>query len=402
MNFDTIGFGLMVGGLLALVLFNLPLMRLFRNIEQKWMLNGIDKQLNIGPKAFRKTADELLKRSWPKFRIPFLIAVIGQGLMLLLLLFPINIMGHVEIAIGFWFIFILCYINGDIRYWPQHLEKLRLTVAKKSIRTEMLASSEAVLLRAALRTDPSVRFAVATVLKDLNSEKSLRMLAKLSQDRDEKVANAAKESRALLESELNTTSIHSVADFRKQIEHHQVLHPNAETRKFSDHADEIAAIEEGLDAFLLGQKELLNAYPNLYCTNCRCRPEKHSYLRWNWVVCPKCADNSAVVTNVESVIGQIGGKPSIEVRNNDLYLPVWDENRQASIQAEIDALEIIGGQSISYDLAISTIWDHLEASTESGKPNLPVSLIGQPPLNPSSLRLLRKLDIDLSVDLSNA
>lgn len=385
----------MVGGLVAVVLFNLPLMRFLVNWEEKSRLNRIAKELKTGPKAFRKVASELLKKSWPKFIRPILFALLVQTLLLLLLLSPIKITAHLEIAIGFWLIFFLCYLNADIRFWPPHMQKMRFEVAKKAIRMDMLPTSEAILLRAALRTDPSIRLAVATVLKDLTSEKSLRMVTKLCEDRDPRVAAAAKESQLILVQHLDNLGPGSVLSFQKLVAAHKASTADSKPMQTQQ-------IEQELDAFMKENEALINAYPNQYCKQCHCRPEKQNYLRWMGISCPKCEKSATLLSDIETVIGQIGGTETVEIQGKKLYLPVWDEHKQASLPAEIDILEIVGGQSISYDMAIATIWDNLEAASEVEKPNLPVSLIDHPPLNPASLRLLRKLDIDFSVDLSNA
>ena len=294
MEYNFIGLGLMAGGLLALLLFNLPMMRFWTNLEHKRVLQNANKQLQVPAQKFRKKADALLKKSWAKFRFPFLVALLVQ---LLVLVLPFSLQTHLQIAGGYWLIFLLCYVNADVRFWPAHLKAVRLFVAQKAIRPSQLADSEAVLLRAALRTDPTVRLSVATVLRDLNTEKSLRMLNKLSQDRDENVAAAANESIEILEKISPKSPVPSQLTFQDALTAHQALHPKPDVNR-----DELASLEKVLDDLQAANAASNAQIQTMYCPKCLLRPERKTYLRWNFPNCPKCNASDSIFKGIEKVV----------------------------------------------------------------------------------------------------
>lgn len=395
---DFIGLNLMVGGLFALMFFNLPVLKFLFDLEHKYLKNKVKKALSSNSKGFRKTADKFLKKDWPKFRFPFLLALMIQALLVLL---PLDLFGKLEMALGFWIFFVLCYINADVRNWPAHLREMRINVAQAIIREDRMKLAEAVLMRGAIRNDPTVRWAVAKVLCEIPTTNSLRMLAQLRQDRDQEVAEVAELSHKTLEAQIGKSNSESEMPFDFDSFDSIVAKLQELTQMNEAEMEEIVQLQTQLDSIQNSQAALRNGFSLAFCSKCNLRAEKKKYQHWEFVTCSKCNNPHNLLLNIDTVVGQIGGDGKMTQIDGKLFLPIWDESRQTSIAADIDRLEIIGGQNISYDLAIATIWDNLEANTATGKPQLNVTLSQKPALNPQSLRLLHQLDLDLSLDLSN-
>ena len=85
-----------------------------------------------------------------------------------------------------------------------------------------------------------------------------------------------------------------------------------------------------------------------------------------------------------------------------LFLSLWDQENQSPMAAEIDALEVIGGQNIPYDLAVEAVLDNLGINSSSFESRISVILTEQPLLSSSSLEMLSNLDHALKTKVARS
>jgi hypothetical protein len=141
---------------------------------------------------------------------------------------------------------------------------------------------------------------------------------------------------------------------------------------------------------LFSQYLHLQAYPHVYCRNCHAGVERFALKDAAWLQCKVCKDATGLVYPVRKVIGQIGGVVDWALEAGLLKINLWNAPQRDAIAAEIDVLEIIAGQGFDYNWAVSAVLGELR------NPHLPdnrpyeVTLIGDPPVDLNTLRLLQK------------
>ncbi len=153
-----------------------------------------------------------------------------------------------------------------------------------------------------------------------------------------------------------------------------------------------------MDDIVRTQLPLRRAFPDVYCRACNARGELLQFEGREWVRCRKCEDIKGMQTGIVKVIGQIGGTADATLENGTLHLNLWDEAQHKSIAAEIDSLEIIGGQAVSYDWAVSAVVEQLHHQSASSSARWPVHITGAPLLAPNTQRLLETVKAVPAID----
>lgn len=141
---------------------------------------------------------------------------------------------------------------------------------------------------------------------------------------------------------------------------------------------------EAIEANLITQTAFRKSYPRIYCRKCLARAEAVESGKWRWVRCTVCMEAVSLVLNVRTVRGQIGGVKEWTLQDGLLLLPLWNVDNRTATGAEIDELEIVGGQDIPYDWAVNAVAEKLGAQ---GKP-VKLILTDTPPLSANSFKIL--------------
>ena len=153
-----------------------------------------------------------------------------------------------------------------------------------------------------------------------------------------------------------------------------------------------------MDDIVRTQLPLRRAFPDVYCRAYNARGELLQFEGREWVRCRKCEDIKGMQTGIAKVVGQIGGTADAMLENGTLYLNLWDEAQHRSVAAEIDSLEIIGGQAISYDWAVSSVVEQLHHQSANASARWPLQITGEPPLAPNTQRLLETMKALPAID----
>ena len=78
--------------------------------------------------------------------------------------------------------------------------------------------------------------------------------------------------------------------------------------------------------------------------------------------------------------------------NGILHVGLWDEKTQKGRYGEIEVLEIIGGNAINYDWAISAVIEKFHNQHQGPANMLTVRFVANPILEANTIHLLRTLD----------
>jgi HEAT repeat protein len=161
------------------------------------------------------------------------------------------------------------------------------------------------------------------------------------------------------------------------------------------------AAKEALEKIKESQILLVSSFPNLnlLCMRCYLRAEKRTarvgiFSSFQYVVCRRCGSSSYLREGVRKVVGMIGGEvKDYELRDGVLYLSLWTEEKKEGRNADIDILEIIDTEGISYDYAINVVIRTLKNDVDRKSDylkNIPVIIKGNPPIPPGFMNLLQK------------
>jgi hypothetical protein len=132
------------------------------------------------------------------------------------------------------------------------------------------------------------------------------------------------------------------------------------------------------------------AFPHVYCTACNAWADKIPFKDVAWVQCLVCKDATDLVYPVRKVVGQIGGAAESQLQDGKLTLSLWNQTSMQATSAQIDVLEIIAGQGFDYNWAVSAVLGELRNPHLVGDRAYDVALIGDPPVDLNTLRLLQK------------
>lgn len=124
-----------------------------------------------------------------------------------------------------------------------------------------------------------------------------------------------------------------------------------------------------------------------HCQNCQCFAIKEKQIEWSWVCCPKCNKSHTLDFFKDGIIGTIGiGKTH---KSNSKLIPLWNMASNKAEYAEINHLEIHGGQKIDYDWAVCAVIEKLQNNGGRIR-GLKIQLINSPKMTLNTMRLLKQ------------
>ena len=159
--------------------------------------------------------------------------------------------------------------------------------------------------------------------------------------------------------------------------------------------DPIAKLKEttqSIDEIVYSQMGIRRSFPDVFCKECYARAETQSYMHWDWVRCKHCKDAHHLQSGIAKVTAQIGSDVDWEMKDDQLFIGLWNESKRMARYAEPDELQIIAGQPINYDWAISALVSKLHDENQGYGWQIAVKLIDNPKLETNTLQLLRNLD----------
>ena len=154
----------------------------------------------------------------------------------------------------------------------------------------------------------------------------------------------------------------------------------------------IDVLEERIFDQLTPQIPLKEAFPDVFCVQCHSRVARGTQDGWWWLSCKVCDDDDHLFPGIHKAIGQIGGPIEPSFYDGIYRFNIWKEVDKEPVLAEIDGLEIFGGDLDNYDWAVSKVVGMLELRHPEKIGNVAVQLIGNPALEGNSLRILQRLD----------
>lgn len=146
-----------------------------------------------------------------------------------------------------------------------------------------------------------------------------------------------------------------------------------------------------LEAQFVFQGELLRHFPHVYCSECLTGSEKQEHEEWVYVRCRTCREANDLVPDVREVIGVVGPLPVESHRNGQLYLSLWNEEKQVARAGEINRLVIRSGGAFNYDWAVSATVEALHNRFPDRDLQLGVELDPEIDLQPNTHNLLRSI-----------
>ena len=153
----------------------------------------------------------------------------------------------------------------------------------------------------------------------------------------------------------------------------------------------IEAQADLIDQLLIGNYPYEVGLEHLYCTKCNAFAEHKFEAEWNWVWCRQCNDVDGLEFDFKQVIGRIGGimanKPEEGVRE----LSLWNSDSNTAISADIDRLEIIGGERFDYDWAINAVLEQFN-NKGSKMRGFELVMVDSPEIHINTQRFLEKFE----------
>ncbi len=138
----------------------------------------------------------------------------------------------------------------------------------------------------------------------------------------------------------------------------------------------------------------INQFPNVVCKKHNVRTKLVSHLGYLEIRCrngEKCTSKDQVVCT-KNIVGTIGMNGSYENDDNDYRIPIWDEVKKTTINADYDIIEIHESKAVNYNAIIDKIVSFLYNEIDRYKPanEIIVRLVGEPAISESSKRLLKE------------
>lgn len=214
----------------------------------------------------------------------------------------------------------------------------------------------------------------------------------MEKDPDSDVRQAAKEASALLYALLYGSGARSLMGLERRIEQFDLLLSRSRQNPTNNMLrEEVQRAMDAIDDVVYSQVPLREAYPHLYCKQCKARTEWMKHGEWEWVRCKRCHDVSQMQKGVVQVRGEIGGKVDWELNTGLLTLRAWDETQKAAGPLEVDMLHVYAGAAIDYDWAVSAVVQKLQNHVHAGE-RVPVTIDPGVALSANTQMLLRSLD----------
>ncbi len=253
------------------------------------------------------------------------------------------------------------------------------------------AFAEELLLRAAASSEPLMRIVSTIGLRELGTPAGNAALDKLCADRDMDVSVAACYAATDLKKALGGKDIISLQGLPALLEEHRKyvhtvrMYPRDATKVTRQG---LADTTQRIERILFSQLLLRRSFPQVYCQQCHAYAELKAHEDWRWVSCAVCEDAVSLRAGIATVVGQIGGESAWMQEGNALKISLWDRDTRRVIPGEIDSLEIVGGQDMDYDWALSAVVEMLRNRRKEGQKRIPIILTDAPALSNNSRHLI--------------
>lgn len=277
----------------------------------------------------------------------------------------------------------------------EHRNRLSFMASRQLVRHTRPEISEEILARVAESSSPMTRLAAVEGLRELGTSTGNELLRKLSEDKSDPVAAAARDALSDLLPVLKGDQVLSVRTMETYVREHEFWEKKVRSQSWLDNpgpSDQLAEITRQIDDIVFSQLPVRRAFPFVYCMDCYSRAEEMRHNEWEWIRCKQCKEVHGLRIGVKKAVGQIGGESKEFMEGGILYLPLWDEASHQARYAELDELQVIGGKAIHYDWAVGSLVQKIHDHHQGPAYATTVRLLGQPPLEMNSLQLLRSLD----------
>ncbi len=361
-----------------------------------WHLKGAEAQKKI----LRSGSLAISPRNWiyslGLIRVGLIIALLMLGIFTLITESELKGLGGlIGISFGFFFGGLLAYPFGFGRILRGYRLEVAQMGAKMLARLNDTRMVAILFTKAAKRRDKVLRIAAAIGFGELGEMQHLDKLELLCKDGDPQVKESALKAVLHLQKLLIIKPL-SVLQLRAIFNDYWTLKYKVEQAEAGSSKEKFEALaaknqRRFLD-ILDSQLALKRAFPHIYCQKCYAFAERQTAWDWQWVRCKSCQDAVHLVTGVQRITGQIGGRPAWNLSEGHLKVQLWDATVQSARSGRISTLEIIGGQTIDYDWAVSAVVEKLHNENPDYGKAILVVLVGQPDLSANSVKLLRDLD----------
>ncbi len=303
--------------------------------------------------------------------------------------------GLLGILFGTFIAGLVAYPLGFGRRLREYRRDVAFAGAKMLARLDDTQLAGDLLAAAAQQKDSNLRLAAIVGFRELGQIQHVDKLEVLCNDSNMQVKQNALQTVQHLQKMLVQKPL-SVLQLRPLFNDHWTLQrkiaeasTGSSLSKFEElYVKNQRRFEEILDS----QLPLWRSFPHLYCQECYAFTEKQSAWDWEWLRCTNCQDAVHLVTGVERITGQIGGSTTWNLSEGQLQVQLWDAAARSARSGRISTLEIIGGQTIDYDWAVSAVVEKLHNENPDYGKAIRVVLVGEPALAANTVKLLRDLD----------
>jgi hypothetical protein len=297
---------------------------------------------------------------------------------------------------------VLAYPIDLTKSISSYRQQIAIFAAQKLARRMPPALANEILVPLTHVPQASLRIAAAMGLRELGTKEGGEALKALTEDKHDDVAVAARNAYGDLETVYRGVGLLSVRTMETYASEHAYLVKRVRAKRGkaerSQDVEKLEEITRQIDEIVFSQLPLRRSFPDIFCMDCFARGESQRYEEWDWVRCRQCKEVHALRPGVTQVIGQIGGESGWNLEHGVLRLSLWDDAVRKGRAADLNVLEVIGGQPINYDWAVSAVVDKMHNLSQGIENRVAVKLVNAPVLEGNSLQLLKTLDQSMIVN----
>jgi hypothetical protein len=354
-------------------------------LEMSWLTRKPFLSSAAGTKRMEKRARKLLLRGGKFYRLTLLMSLLFCIPFVLLWRAHNSMMFLVPLGLLFFVISIVVHFGQNVGDFQLELKKRAL---RNLLRSTKLLEHQDVFLELAERSDPDSKRIALRGLSQIATAASLEAIEAMRAHTIKEVARIAKISYDRLKKVLDgekPMALTSMKTMQSRLSGLTIL-LNAPDQMYLQEA------RERIDSMVYSQLLQRQSYPNVFCRQCWARAEEHHFRDWHWVNCKICKEAKELVCDVQIVVGQIGGDEPWELTDGKLRIGLWKNATKELRYAELDQLEIIGGQPIECDWAVGAWVEANHKRQNKASRKVTIKLLNHPSLSPNSLRLLQAID----------
>jgi len=155
------------------------------------------------------------------------------------------------------------------------------------------------------------------------------------------------------------------------------------------------------DQYLISKKVSSDQIQTACCEIHKIRSEVKTNKRFEstqkfatWLICPECKSHKHLVV-ADKIVGLIGSNAISELKNNKMYVNIWNAETKSAIFHPIEALEIILSAEIQPDWVISSFIDVYSNRLGDELKNIPMSLSKDTKISENTQRLVSDFKIKI-------